>query len=139
MKLFQVLLLFSIISFQAVDARNCLTPTYKYTIFVANALPQNSPPLYLHCASGDKELGNHTLTAGQNFNFDFCIGFKTLYFCHLWWNGKNIAFDVFNNKVDEKCVPTLSDGNKCYFEGRSDGIYFANDYPPKDFTKQYSW
>ncbi|KAL6576783.1 hypothetical protein OROMI_011059 [Orobanche minor] len=132
-------LIFSSTVIFLVQARTCFRNTVM-RVYVVNALPQNSPPLFLHCASGDDELGNHTLTVGQNFNFKFCISvFKhTLFFCHLWWENKNIAFDVYNYKFDHKCAKKF-DGGVCYWEARSDGIYISKDYPPEYFKKEYSW
>ncbi|GFQ07893.1 hypothetical protein PHJA_002933300, partial [Phtheirospermum japonicum] len=48
------------------------------TVFVVSDLPRDSPPLYVHCASGDDELGYHTLKLGQDFHFEFGKGPKTL-------------------------------------------------------------
>ncbi|KAI3467765.1 hypothetical protein Pfo_024428 [Paulownia fortunei] len=118
----------------ASEKRFCLF-TLKYAVHVVNNLPPNSPSLLLHCASGNDDLGNHTLTANQDFHFDFCINFKTLFFCHLWWNGKNIAFDVYSYKwPTQRCVDGV-----CYWAAKSDGIYHSKHYPPKDLTKEYSW
>ncbi|KAL3638187.1 hypothetical protein CASFOL_017558 [Castilleja foliolosa] len=100
-----------------------------YYVFVKDALPQGSPPLYMHCASGDTELGNHTLYTGQDFHFHFCPIEYTLFFCHLWWNGKERAFEVFNNHKWK--YPKCPD-KKCDWEARNDGIYLTN-------KKEYDW
>ncbi|KAL7094062.1 hypothetical protein ACP275_11G077800 [Erythranthe tilingii] len=131
-KLLLQTLLISIIIVQTVSS--CFL-TRKITVKVVDNLPQNSPPLFLHCASGDKELGNHTLTTGQDFQFHFCVNAHTLYFCHLWWNGKQKAFDVFNNDWPSwYCADKV-----CYWEARSDGIYNSKNYPPGDLDKKYDW
>ncbi|GFQ08288.1 hypothetical protein PHJA_002972800, partial [Phtheirospermum japonicum] len=100
------------------------------TVYVVNALPNNSSLLDLHCASGSHELGYHTISPGQQFIFDVSSWFRTLYFCHLWWGNKDVAFVVYNAKYD----PTI-----CYWEARSDGIYLAKSDPPQASTKEYSW
>ncbi|KAI3448062.1 hypothetical protein Pfo_004727 [Paulownia fortunei] len=118
----------------ASEKRKCFF-SRDYTVYVVNQLPSNSPPLLLHCASGDDDLGNHTLTVGQNFNFDFCINFKTLFFCHLWWNGKTLSFDVYNSFWHTKSCPK----GVCDWVVKSDGIYLSKYYPPKELIKEYNW
>ncbi|GFP94236.1 hypothetical protein PHJA_001568100 [Phtheirospermum japonicum] len=68
---------------------------------VDNIRPPGSAPLTLHCRSGDTDKGTHTLTTGQEFRFDFCVGFKPFFFCNsnLQINGKmhqNIQFLIIN-------------------------------------------
>ncbi|KAL3644425.1 hypothetical protein CASFOL_011728 [Castilleja foliolosa] len=98
-------------------------------VYVKDALPQGSTTLFMHCTSGDDDLGNHTLTTGQDFHFSFCIAEHTLFFCHLWWNGKNAAFEVFNN---HKWTPKMCPNKTCNWEARGDDIYFKNN-------KKYDW
>ncbi|CAA0816523.1 Plant self-incompatibility protein S1 family [Striga hermonthica] len=101
-----------------VGARACFLDR-PVTVTVTDSLPQDSPSLRLHCASGDNDLGYHTLTNGQNFHFKFCAFETTLFFCHLWWNGKDLAFDVFkNNSNRDKCPH-----RHCNWEAKADGIY----------------
>ncbi|GFQ07894.1 hypothetical protein PHJA_002933400 [Phtheirospermum japonicum] len=111
----------------------------RVTVFVVSDLPRDSPPLYVHCASGDDELGYHTLKLGQDFHFEFGKGPKTLFFCHLWWNGKNIAFDVFRTSWKTNHCASVPEMEICYWQARPDGIYLAKDYPATSLTKQYSW
>ncbi|KAL7090560.1 hypothetical protein ACP275_12G048900 [Erythranthe tilingii] len=104
-------------------------------VWVANNLPNNSPQLQLHCASRDNDLGDHTLNVGQNYNFKFCARIRTLFFCHLWWNNKNLAFDVYSQNWGVDYSSAVY-----YWEARSDGIYLSQNYPnPTDFTKKYDW
>ncbi|KAL3649285.1 hypothetical protein CASFOL_005688 [Castilleja foliolosa] len=111
------------------------------TVFVENNLPRDSPSLVFHCASGDDDLGYHTLThLGQEYHFEFSILPKTLFFCHLWWNGKDIAFDVFNAKWTTHHCARVPGEEICYWQAREDGIYLSKDYnPPTNFIKKYSW
>ncbi|GFP90066.1 hypothetical protein PHJA_001150400 [Phtheirospermum japonicum] len=90
----------------------------------------------MHC---DEELGNHTLKPGEDYHFDFSKGPKTLIFCHLWWNGKNIGFDVFRTSwKDEYCVKSHN-VKLCGWLVRPDGIYIAENVPPRSFTRVYTW
>ncbi|KAL3642170.1 hypothetical protein CASFOL_012985 [Castilleja foliolosa] len=114
-------------------ARWCLF-SRRVTVHIVNQLPANTSPLFLRCQSKDNDLGKHALYYQPNeFTFSFCSGFTTLFFCHLRWNEKDISFDVFNSVGD------CAKDNTCYYEARSDGIYFSQYYPPKDFTKVRDW
>ncbi|KAI3458956.1 hypothetical protein Pfo_015619 [Paulownia fortunei] len=103
---------------------------------VVNNLPQKSPPLLLHCASKNDDLGYRTLPINKDFHFEFCSNFfNTLFFCHLWWGKKSIVFDAYNvNWKGNRCT----DG-ECYWAAKSDGIYFSGYYPPKNLTKRLFW
>lgn len=109
----------------------------KYTVYVANNLPPNTPPLLLHCASKNDDLGNHTLSINQEFRFAFCEQpLVTLFYCRFQWNGKNLPIDVFNASwKDNRCRYN----HLCYYGARSDGIYFSVQYPSTEFYKLYSW
>ncbi|GFP88070.1 hypothetical protein PHJA_000950700 [Phtheirospermum japonicum] len=132
--LLQFFILFQIVVFQA----QAFCFFGKVIFYVRNDLPTNSPALTLHCASGSKELGYHDLITGQDFSYDFCASDSALFFCHLWWKEKDIAFEVYNHDwpLDRCYTP---EGDICYWEARDDGIYLSTDFPPTSFTKQYSW
>ncbi|GFQ04715.1 hypothetical protein PHJA_002615500 [Phtheirospermum japonicum] len=134
----QILILSSIIlqTTAISDKRICFL-SRRIRIYVVSQLPLDSPPLTLRCQSGNDDLGIQTLYTGQGFTFNFCINFTTLFFCHLRWNGKDLSFEVFNNTGKDKAK---CDANgKCYYQARSDGIYFANDEPPKELNKIIDW
>ncbi|KAI3469944.1 hypothetical protein Pfo_026607 [Paulownia fortunei] len=132
------LLCFLILSacFLQTMARICfLTPKYIVHV-VNNILPISTSPLLVHCASGDNDIGNHTLYYEGDFTWSFCeqVFLRTLFFCHLSWGSKSISFDVFNSKLRKDCSTSM-----CYWEAQTDGIYFCNHYPPQDLKKVYSW
>ncbi|PIN24463.1 hypothetical protein CDL12_02814 [Handroanthus impetiginosus] len=106
--------------------------TSGYHVHVTNQLP--APELELHCASGNNDLGNHKIVQGYDFNWEFCENFarNTLFFCHLSWTNKEFSFDVFSSGWEERC----HDG-QCYWEARTDGIYFTGGGRP--FKKEYDW
>uniref|UniRef100_M1DUB3 S-protein homolog n=1 Tax=Solanum tuberosum TaxID=4113 RepID=M1DUB3_SOLTU len=101
----------------------------KSEVHVHNDLPQNTPQLEVHCASGDDELGYRYPEIGTEFNWSFCPTFSTLYFCHFWWNGKDLVFDV-DNKM-EGCVYDKDYGSipedtiDCHWQVKADGIYLG--------------
>ncbi|GFP82863.1 hypothetical protein PHJA_000429400, partial [Phtheirospermum japonicum] len=110
----------------------------KTHIYVINNLPPNTAPLDIHCASKDDDLGNHTLTLNQYFNFQFCDNpFATMFFCHLWWGNKDKAFEVINAELRKR----LKTGNRqLAWIAKGDGIYVSNSFPPADpLEKMYDW
>ncbi|XP_012833005.1 PREDICTED: uncharacterized protein LOC105953870 [Erythranthe guttata] len=111
--------------------------TSKFEVYVASNLPYEAQPLTMHCASKDDDLGHHTLTTNQEFHFHFCLRpFATLFFCHLWWENKDSAFEVYNgNWRHDICFRN----HTCYWVAKSDGIYFSPFYPPQELVKKYSW
>ncbi|XP_073049452.1 S-protein homolog 24-like [Primulina eburnea] len=114
-------------SFALEYKRHCFTK--RYYVYVANKLPSGSS-LTLHCASKDDELGYHTLAVNENFHWTFCDSFllNTLFFCHLWWGSKNIAFEAFYSELGKDCGRDAI----CYWQAESDGIYFRG-------SKTYDW
>ncbi|KAI3458957.1 hypothetical protein Pfo_015620 [Paulownia fortunei] len=119
----------------ASEKRHC-TFTQLVTVYVINNLPPNSAPLVVHCASKDDDLGNHTLTRNQDFQFEFCENFfSTLFYCHLWWEKKHIRFDAFR----ETWLGAICAKDICYWAAKSDGIYYSNYYPPRGLKKKYDW
>ncbi|KAL8058883.1 hypothetical protein ABFS82_03G049900 [Erythranthe guttata] len=127
-----LIIFLSDISFQA--TMSC-SITHKYEVQVVNKLPPRDNSLYLHCASGNNEVGRRTIYAGQKFGWKFCENFmsNTLFFCHLWWGSKNRAFNVFKSNHRNDCNKYV-----CIWSARSDGIYYQNGYDGK-FVKKYDW
>ncbi|KAL6578162.1 hypothetical protein OROMI_010490 [Orobanche minor] len=92
--------------------------THKFVVRVINELPEDSPFLKLHCASGDDDLGYHDLPVNQVFGWSFCsklVG-DSLFFCHLWWGSRNRAFVALNTSWCDRC-------SKCNYTAKTDGIY----------------
>ncbi|XP_055814309.1 S-protein homolog 19-like [Solanum dulcamara] len=115
-------------------------------VHIHNDVPQNSPQLEFHCASGDDDLGYHYPSVGSDFNWSFCASPVTLFFCHFWWNGKNIRIDVFDQLGG--CVGDAKRGSvpnytvKCHWQVKDDGIYlgyFDTDVDQLVFTKYRDW
>ncbi|KAM3199039.1 hypothetical protein T459_26302 [Capsicum annuum] len=101
---------------------------YKRHVYVLNNLPQNSPKLKVHCASGDDDLGYHYPKVGEDFDWEFNAWSNTLFFCYFWWGDKDNVFDVFNSpnfcvKDASKLVPQYP--SKCYWKVMGDGFYLG--------------
>nr|XP_009800927.1 PREDICTED: uncharacterized protein LOC104246751 [Nicotiana sylvestris] len=102
----------------------------KYTVAIHNFLPNDNPPLYFHCASGDDDLGYHSLAALGQFSWSFrpnmWLWARTIFFCHFWWGSKNKAFVVYNDFdycVHSANVPKTT---YCQWTVETDGIYLSN-------------
>ncbi|GFP90266.1 hypothetical protein PHJA_001170500 [Phtheirospermum japonicum] len=100
---------------------------------VINNLPSTTPPLRLHCASGDHELGFHTLKVNEQFSWKFCVGLRTLYFCHLWWGSKQRSFVVFKSKLFQRKYSYY------FWSAKSDGIYLYHTDDAPYYAKKIDW
>lgn len=120
---------------QSFAAQGCFLRKTDNRVRIINSLPEKSKPLTLHCASGDDDLGFHKITVGENYSWKFCpnISGSTLFFCHFWWNSKQVAFDVYKVR-SYKLNHTLN-----VFVVKSDGIYLAHDDPGSSLKKYASW
>ncbi|OVA18534.1 Plant self-incompatibility S1 [Macleaya cordata] len=95
--------------------------------------------LTIHCKSKDDDLGEHTLTIGQNFQWSFHPNLfeTTLFWCSMWWhdsNGKLVqaSHEVYRvNREWYKCA------TRCYWSIRKDGWY---EGPSRgDVHLRYPW
>lgn len=111
-----------------------------YEVHITNNLPSNSPPLLLHCASLQDELGNHTLYTGDDFLWGFRVNLflSTMFFCRFRWSSNNVSHEVFNKNMGDNCVDVKGFGNfKCLWSIRSDGFFLV---PKKGAPKKmYDW
>ncbi|KAL2469550.1 Plant self-incompatibility protein S1 family [Abeliophyllum distichum] len=117
--------------------------TRGYDVHVVNGLPDSPNPLWVHCASGNDDLGERILHENEDFHWHFRDGIlgRTLFFCHFWWGSKQRSFEVFHNP--EKCEFGYGrhDHNPCYWLVKPDGFYFSNLFPPppSSLKKIYDW
>ncbi|KAG6404612.1 hypothetical protein SASPL_136863 [Salvia splendens] len=87
-----------------------------------------SPPLNVHCFSGDDDLGYHDLTQNAEYHFDFCENaVATMFACHFKWNGKDKSFHVYDARHGGS---DLCNKGICYYSVANDGFHFSNVYPP---------
>lgn len=97
-------------------------------------------PLRFRCQSGDDDLGNHTISNGQEYKWKFSpnIFRTTLFFCHFYWNSKDKSFNVYDMKnIDVDCDSKASFDLQCYWEGRPEGFYLSNDN--QTWQKRNGW
>ncbi|KAI5683610.1 hypothetical protein M9H77_04838 [Catharanthus roseus] len=116
--------------------------TDEVEVQVTNNLGPNAPELVVRCQSKDDDLGKRPLPYQGNYSWKFHpIPFKTLYFCHFWWSGKEQAFEVYHITKLE-CVNRTFHTDVCRWEVRPDGFYFSTNVfatYDHDWGKKYDW
>ncbi|GMI93237.1 hypothetical protein HRI_002993000 [Hibiscus trionum] len=118
-----------------------------YHIRIANDLPNdifhlpspNEPQLFIHCKSGDRDIGPKPMLNGGVYTFDTKINFfrTTLFFCFARWENfhKEGRFDLFKATRDEdRC---LKHQHTYFWSVRSDGFYFSNNN--ETWRDEYPW
>ncbi|CAI9112246.1 OLC1v1012665C1 [Oldenlandia corymbosa var. corymbosa] len=109
------------------------TPLRQVDVSIISALPNNSPPLVLHCFSGDDELGYRDLHSGELYRWDFFAHPWTKFLCSFNWTTKTQGFAVYDLKVGLSggCGDAISnDDLYCYWLVRDDGFYLSKMYNP---------
>ncbi|KAK3029545.1 hypothetical protein RJ639_038504 [Escallonia herrerae] len=115
-----------------------------YEVHVINALPADSPPVNVHCASKNDEIGYHTLHVNDDLTWSFKTPFigNTLYFCRFKWNGRDKAFVVFDQQNAIECQrKPFAKKYLCYWFVKDDGFYFQDHYTnnPSEWIKKKNW
>lgn len=115
----------------------CMVP--RFNVRILNNLPKDSAvggTVRIHCASADTDLGYHRLQQKKEFRWSFCMNFwlTTMYFCHFWWNKKDVALEVFSFNMIGKCE--YKDSNQtlkvCLWDVREDGLYLGQEHPRRE-------
>ncbi|KAH6801378.1 hypothetical protein C2S52_001842 [Perilla frutescens var. hirtella] len=105
----------------------------KQRIYIVNKLPSTSPPLKVHCASHNNDLGTHILLHNQEFDWKFCNNFvgNTLFFCHLWWGSKKVAFEAYKYSSKQSF-----DKEQTYWTATEAGVIMEDN---DDGLSVYNW
>ncbi|KAG5592317.1 hypothetical protein H5410_042831 [Solanum commersonii] len=109
---------------------NSFTFNPRYILRFLDNLPADSPPLQIHCKSGDDDLGVQTLKTSDVYHFSFHATAETLFFCGFQWGSKSSTFDVFSNK-SEYCNIVDFEDEYCNYVMDPDGFYFSAGPDPK--------
>ncbi|KAL8547470.1 hypothetical protein ACS0TY_006986 [Phlomoides rotata] len=109
----------------------CFLGSTKRTVHISNGLPGN-PTLSVHCYSGNDDLGNHSLNNTDEYNWSFCPLFfaQTVFHCDFKWANKEAHFEVYNDRVGDKCA-------NCFFLAMEDGFYLS--YKNKEPAVYATW
>ena len=111
-----------------------------YEVHIINRLTTTSPPLGLHCKSGDDDLGIHVPRVGEDFHWHFKSNFwgTTRFYCYFWSGKKRQSFDVYSVKIQDSCYKDFHIGTgTCYWLVKDDGFY--SSYTNADWNKKYDW
>lgn len=89
----------------------------KADVNIFNNLGENQI-LTFRCASGDRNLGTHTLPWGEKWGFGFIpnIWGTTLYHCNFAWNGHTQGIKVWTQGFPFPCM-------HCEWRVAQDGFY----------------
>ncbi|GMI64493.1 hypothetical protein like AT3G24060 [Hibiscus trionum] len=113
----------------------------NYHIHITNDvptdLPPGIPPLLVHCKSGDRDIGEKKMFPHDDYTWDTKINLirTTLFFCNIWWEGRQRYIEAFNALRDEHRCRVYH--NSCLWSVRDDGIYFSNDN--SNWYNEYPW
>lgn len=94
--------------------------------------------IFVHCKSGDNDLGQHTVTTHQTYGFGFYPNFSgtTQYWCGFQWGSRWQGFTVWQdvgpwNKQKRLC-------KQCVYMVRADS-FWRSEGPGGPFTKVFDW
>ncbi|KAK8614882.1 hypothetical protein V6N13_068671 [Hibiscus sabdariffa] len=118
------------------DRRNMFFSTFH--VHVVNGLSSNKI-LFIHCKSADDDLGEHNLTAGNEFQWKFKTNFfvTTLFWCFMASRSDHVhaKFNVF--EMDEALFYRCN-WKHCIWIAKDDGIYLRNI--PQNYDEfRYKW
>ncbi|XP_047342814.1 S-protein homolog 3-like [Impatiens glandulifera] len=96
--------------------------------------------LKVRCKSKDDDLGNRTLTQGNEFMWKFkenAYG-TTLFFCHFYWNAKEARFNVFDGAVKDNCsMRKFLPNYHCFWKVTDNAFYISKNN--MKYTLLYTW
>ncbi|GAB2288934.1 hypothetical protein Dimus_023240 [Dionaea muscipula] len=117
---------------------------------IHNAVP--SGVVWVRCQSGDEDLNLHKLHPDKWYGFKVRYGglfTGTLYFCHFYWEDKDISFDVYNLEKTRDWIEINGRYYYCFehydWEIREDGFWTRCGHCPKenyaacDWKHMYTW
>ncbi|WCJ39497.1 Plant self-incompatibility protein S1 family [Euphorbia peplus] len=111
-----------------------------YHIHVVNKL-SHGKTLFLNCKSKDDDLGAHTLSTNQEFNWSFqprLFG-STLFWCNLFPGKDNKRAHINAFEMDHSGFLSYCDeAINCIWEARDDGIYLKN-IPDNTYVRKTGW
>ncbi|OVA03632.1 Plant self-incompatibility S1 [Macleaya cordata] len=98
----------------------------RKTIRFENGLDRGTD-IWVHCKSGDRDIGEHKLKNGEVVEWSFKPSFwgVTLYYCYVAWWGEDgkwtAAFDIYGGDA-----PDIYKRSCLYWSARREGICFSN-------------
>ncbi|MCL7052109.1 hypothetical protein MKW94_001956 [Papaver nudicaule] len=101
------------------------------TVQVQNDIVGDQVVLKIHCKSLDDDLGEHVLNFGEEWHWQFRVGFGTTYFScdYKWYHNKDQRYYEGSHEVYKasfsgfKAKYYVICHSKCVWSARSDGLY----------------
>ncbi|KAK8614886.1 hypothetical protein V6N13_068675 [Hibiscus sabdariffa] len=118
------------------DPRNMLYKTWH--VHAVNGLSSNKI-LLIHCKSGDDDLGERNLTAGNEFQWKFKTNLfgTTLFWC-FWASRSDHVHAKFKVFWDNVPLFYRCNWKTCIWIAKDDGLYIKNI--PEDYDEfQHAW
>lgn len=141
---FTLFLFLSIFHLSSINCRESYLWYDPVEVHIVNGLPDNTNSLLFRCQSKDDDLGYKTLLVGGDYYWTFHVNYlvSTLFFCHFYWQNKDLSFDVFNAKHHFPDCHRADDVHLCYWLAKEDGFYFSYykaDANSTDWKKLEFW
>ena len=122
----------------SVDSK-AMRPLSEWTVGIVNELGQNQV-LFVHCKSKDDDLGDHNITSGQTYKWQFKENMTstTLFWCTLRTpTNQHASFEVFWREKSE-WLASHCNFQSCLWYARDNGIYLLN-IPQSTFDLIHNW
>lgn len=132
------LFILTMLSFSIASSPNDLC---FFRVYITNGIEDN---IAVHVSiRGEKDIGNHTLAFGQEFDWKFgVVLFRTYYSGEFLWGPKHVTISVFNKFVFNKCFDmNIFAVQRCYWMVKPEGFYInvRNDTFPDGWSLAHSW
>ncbi|XP_052206924.1 S-protein homolog 5-like [Diospyros lotus] len=113
--------------------------TFEVTVHIISLVTDDPLTLFFRCKSENEDLGYQQVYSDEEYNWTFKSDTNSydFFFCHFYWNGKEIVFPVYDHAIGEECAITNSTHHDCYWTGKPDGFYFW--MRPEVLEKRYDW
>lgn len=137
MKILVCSLLFLALFVNMSEAFHFPNPMRPYNVSVHNGIP-GGRYLFVHCQSGDNDLGVHRLNPGEVYRFGFHINFQqsTLFHCHAWWTYGTKSFVAFH--AGDAFLRGKCGLKECRWQGTTWGIQL-HDADKNMWENAYQW
>ncbi|XP_058202569.1 S-protein homolog 2-like [Rhododendron vialii] len=128
-----IILIFLLVCMQTLCEQGDVKIFFKTSVHITSAVRGQ---LRFRCQSKDDDLGNQTLSTGGYYDFHFHPSFRTLFFCHFYWNSLDKSFDVYAPNLAGSCEHGVVNYD-CFWRVTPMGFYFSNN--DKDYKFAKSW
>ncbi|WCJ40605.1 Plant self-incompatibility protein S1 family [Euphorbia peplus] len=113
-----------------------IIPTDRKFVRITNHLSEkDQTELFIHCKSGNDDLGIHILQYAQYYEFTFKPYANTLFFCFFKWPGISHWFDIYIDSRDHEecsfCSWSIVPTGPCRFNETTNVFDICSKWNPK--------